>query len=98
MHAVLPGDEFGAWFAAFLPDPSPLYAPAVVSDSADGYITHLHGLNLYRAHAFRVLADQLGVRAVRARQDHLDASLPSVVGGDWMAEHWLAAYAVLALT
>jgi len=98
MHAVLPGDEFARWFATFLPDPSPLYRPAVVSDSADGYITHLHGLNLYRAHAFRVLAGQLGVRAEQAGQAHLDASLPSVVGGDWMAEHWLAAYAILALT
>jgi len=98
MHAVLPAGEFEAWFANFLPDPSPLYEPAVVSDSADGYITHLHGLDLYRAHAFRVLAQPLGVRAEKARQDHLEASLPSVVGGDWMAEHWLAAYAILALT
>ncbi len=98
MHAVLPEGDFGPWFAAFLPDLSPLYEPAVVSDSADGYITHLHGLNLYRAHAFRVLADQLGARGEQAAQDHLDAALPSVIGGHWMAEHWLATYAILALT
>lgn len=97
MHRVLPADEFRRWIAAFLPDPSPLWTPAVVSDAADGYITHLHGLNLYRAAALRTLADVLGPGAQAARQAHLDASLPAVVGGDWMAEHWLAAYAVLAL-
>ncbi|MDQ6658664.1 MAG: DUF2891 family protein [Actinomycetota bacterium] len=36
--------------------------------------------------------------AASARQAHLDASLPAEVGGDWIAEHWLAAYAVLALS
>lgn len=97
MASVLPDAEFGPWFAAFLPDPSPLYTPAHVSDAADGYITHLHGLNLYRAHALGRLADRLGPAASAARQAHLDASLPAVIGGDWMAEHWLAAYAVLAL-
>jgi hypothetical protein len=54
--------------------------------------------NRYRAPAFRVLAGHLGGRSERARQDHLAAALPSVIGGDWMAEHWLAAHAILALT
>lgn len=97
MASVLPDAEFGPWFAAFLPDPAPLYTPVHVSDAADGYITHLHGLNLYRAHAFGALAERLGPQASAARQLHLDASLTAVIGGDWMAEHWLAAYAVLAL-
>lgn len=98
MAQILDADAFNSWFAAFLPDPSPLYTPAVVSDSADGLITHLHGLNLYRAYAFGLLSPHLGAAAGAARQAHLDASLPAVVGGDWMAEHWLAAYAVLALS
>lgn len=98
MSQVLPAEEFARWFAAFLPDPSPLYTPAVVSDSADGYITHLNGLNLYRAHAFALLADHLGEPAARARDAHLAAALPAVIGGDWMAEHWLAAFAILALS
>jgi hypothetical protein len=97
MAQILRPDEFADWFPRFLPDPSPLYTPVTVSDSADGLITHLHGLNLYRAHAFGVLAPVLGEAAAVARQAHLDAALPAVVGGDWMAEHWLAAYAVLAL-
>ncbi len=97
MAKILSPDEFADWFARFLPDPSALYTPAAVSDSADGLITHLHGLNLYRAHAFGVLAPVLGEAGAAARQAHLDAALPAVVGGDWMAEHWLAAYAVLAL-
>ena len=32
-----------------------------------------------------------------ARRRHAQASLPAVSGGDWMVEHWLAAYAVLLL-
>jgi hypothetical protein len=97
MSELLEADEFAAWFAAFLPDPKPLFTPATVSDATDGQITHLHGLNLYRAAAFRRLAPVLGGRAADARRAHLAASLPAVVGGDWMAEHWLAAYAMLAL-
>jgi hypothetical protein len=33
-----------------------------------------------------------------AASAHLDASLDRVCGDDYMVEHWLAAYAVLALT
>jgi hypothetical protein len=33
-----------------------------------------------------------------AARRHAEASLPAVCGGDCMAEHWLACYAVLLLT
>lgn len=105
MALVLPPPEFEAWFAGFLPVvPDSLCTPALVSDPTDGQIAHLHGLNLYRAYAFRRLAAVLAPSDPRrsimldAATAHADAALPHVVGGDWMTEHWLAAYAVLLLT
>lgn len=105
MRRVLGKAEFRAWFAAFLPDlasgePSSLFVPAFVSDRSDGKIAHLDGLNLSRAWCWRGLAGRLDPDlAGLARQvanAHLDASLPNVAG-DYMGEHWLATFALLAL-
>lgn len=73
--------------------------PVTGIDTTDGQAAHLHGLNLHRAACLRALQRRLGDSVVleRAAQAHLDAALPVVSGSDWMAEHWLAAYAVLAL-
>ena len=79
----------------------PLFEPAFVSDRSDGKIAHLDGLNLSRAWAWRSLAAKLpGEAAAIAREAadrHLDAALPHV-SGDYMGEHWLASFALLALT
>ena len=94
-----------AWLTAFLPDlerkePAVLFRPVAVSDRSDGKIAHLDGLNLSRAWAWRELAHWLpphiAAIARAAAERHLDASLPHVAG-DYMGEHWLATYAVLAL-
>ena len=95
-----------AWFDAFLPDLAagePATAcsrPAIVSDRSDGKIAHLDGLNLSRAWCWRGLADALAPELAdlaRGTADaHLDASLPHVAG-DYMGEHWLATFALLAL-
>ena len=94
-----------AWLAGFLPElageqPATLFRPASVSDRSDGKIAHLDGLNLSRAWAWRELAqwlspDEAAIARITAER-HLDASLPHVAG-DYMGEHWLATYAVLAL-
>jgi hypothetical protein len=105
MRRVLDPAEFRAWFAAFLPDlaagaPANLFTPATVSDRSDGKIAHLDGVNLSRAWCWRALADALDpdlAGRVRAAADtHLEASLPHVAG-DYMGEHWLATFALLAL-
>ena len=101
MRRVLPRDEFAAWFAAFLPrvaerQPATLFTPATVSDRSDGKIAHLDGLNLSRAWCWRNLIPFAGDGAGRAARDHLEAALPHVAG-DYMGEHWLATFAVLAL-
>ena len=98
-------DDFATWFGAFLPDlaagrPESLFVPAFVSDRSDGKIAHLDGLNLSRAWCWRGIADALDpdlAALARASADaHLDASLPHVAG-DYMGEHWLATFALLAL-
>jgi hypothetical protein len=105
MRRALPERAFRPWFDAFLPDlaaamPGSLFAPAFVSDRSDGKIAHLDGVNLSRAWCWRGLADALDpAPAALARETadaHLDASLP-YVAGDYMGEHWLATFALLAL-
>jgi len=105
MARVFPDEEFGTWFRDFLPnialrEPATLFTPASVSDRSDGKIAHLDGLNLSRAWAWRSLAAKLtGEEAAIARDAadlHLDVAMPHV-SGDYMGEHWLASFAVLAL-
>jgi hypothetical protein len=97
--------RFRRWFDAFLPDlaagePRSLFAPATVSDRSDGKIAHLDGLNLSRAWCWRQLAPalepELADLARRTADEHIAASLPHVAG-DYMGEHWLATFALLAL-
>ena len=102
---VLPDEEFAHWFGRFLPrigvhEPATLFTPASVSDRSDGKIAHLDGLNLSRAWAWRSLAEKLpgdeATIACEAADRHLEAAMPHV-SGDYMGEHWLASFALLAL-
>ncbi|HYI40512.1 MAG TPA: DUF2891 domain-containing protein [Allosphingosinicella sp.] len=105
MRRTLGDDRFRSWFRGFLPDlaagePLSLFTPATVSDRSDGKIAHLDGLNLSRAWCWRQLAPalepELAELARRTADAHLDSSLPHVAG-DYMGEHWLATFALLAL-
>jgi len=102
MARVTPPVGFGAWLSAFLPDPGPLLTPAFVTDRSDGRIAHLDGLNLSRAWCWRRLAahpatDAAFVEIAReAANAHLAASM-SHLFDDYMGEHWLATFALLAL-
>ena len=105
MARVLPGREFAAWFAQFLPrlderQPATLFTPAYVSDRSDGKIAHLDGLNLSRAWCWRSIGRQIpnrvGAIAEASAEEHFAAALPHVAG-DYMGEHWLASFALLAM-
>jgi hypothetical protein len=87
--------RFPIWFEQFLPrlaerQPATLFAPATVSDRSDGKIAHLDGLNLSRAWCWRELGYPQFAEA------HLEAALPHL-SGDYMGEHWLQSFALLAL-
>lgn len=105
MRDVL-GPDFATWFDRFLPQaaagtPATLFSPAQVSDRSDGKIAHLDGLNLSRAWCWRGIAAGLPDRhplrgvAEEAAERHLADALPHVAG-DYMGEHWLASFALLA--
>jgi len=107
MRRVMTQEVFVDWFDAYLPRltdraPATLFLPASVSDRSDGKIAHLDGLNLSRAWCWREIASALAVDdprravALEAARTHLDAALPHVTG-DYMGEHWLASFALLAL-
>jgi hypothetical protein len=107
MRRVLPAEEFADWFTAFLPrlaqrEPRTLFHPVSVSDRSDGRIAHLDGLNLSRVWCWKSLATALPATDPRTRlmreaaDQHIAASIGHVTG-DYMGEHWLATFALLAL-
>ena len=107
MRRVLAAEDYSSWLDRFLPKltarhPATLFSPATVSDRADGKIAHLDGLNLSRAWCWRSIAsswpetDPRRAIALDAAATHLAASLPHV-SGDYVGEHWLATFALLAL-
>ncbi|MEZ5995507.1 MAG: DUF2891 domain-containing protein [Hyphomonadaceae bacterium] len=107
MRRFLAPAAFKSWFGDFLPNaarraPASLFAPAHVSDRSDGKIAHLDGLNFSRAWCWRSIAsvydqhDPVAVCAQDAAERHIRASLAHVAG-DYMGEHWLATFALLAL-
>jgi hypothetical protein len=107
MRRVMPPEVYRVWLAGFLPrlalrKPASLFTPARVSDRSDGKIAHLDGLNLSRAWCFRGIASALAEDdparslCLDAAERHIAAALPHV-SGDYMGEHWLATFAVLAL-
>jgi hypothetical protein len=95
--------------ATFLPglakgEPKSLLAPAIATDRADPQLVHLDGLNLSRAWAMRNLAaglprgDPARNVLVESARRHLEAGLAHVASGEYVGEHWLATFAVYALT
>ncbi|MFT3685572.1 MAG: DUF2891 domain-containing protein [Phycisphaerales bacterium] len=108
VRRVVSKTEFVPWLDKFLPrlaekQPATLFVPGTVSDRTDGQIAHLDGLNLSRAWCWRSMARALPEKDARrplaeeAYRVHLDSALAHVTG-DYMGEHWLATFALLALT
>lgn len=101
---IRPNAEFTPWFDALVIGNGWLARecrPVTVSDRSDGKIAHLDGLNLSRAWCLRVIADTLedqttGQLLTARAEAHLAAAIPHVAG-DYMGEHWLASFAILAM-
>lgn len=104
MAEVRPRSVFVPWFEALVVANGWLERacrPVFVSDRSDGKIAHLDGLNLSRAWCLRTIAGALGDKGLQKpltqlADRHLEAALPHVAG-DYMGEHWLASFALLAL-
>jgi len=91
MREVMPPQDFRAWLKGFLPN-SIDFAPPIVADRSDAKQSHLDGLALSRAWCLRKLGH------TEAAERQLSAALPHAVGGDYVGEHWLASFALLALS
>ena len=107
MRRVMPPEEFREWFKRFLPELSSntsLLKPAMVTDRSDPKLVHLDGLNLSRAWCMlgvtRALPrnDHLVKALSESAQAHLQATLPEIASGHYEGEHWLATFAVYALS
>ncbi|MFN2644997.1 MAG: DUF2891 domain-containing protein [Burkholderiales bacterium] len=93
MREVMEAGEFNAWLGRFAPRGfGTLTDPPTVLDHADPKQSHLDGLCLSRAWCFQ----RLGNSAAAERL--IGAALAHVVGGDYAGEHWLASFALLALS
>lgn len=106
MARVLTDEEFLPWINEFLPALSVgnlkiMNETARVSDRSDGKLVHLDGLNFSRAWCLKRLSVKSGMNRtvlLEAAQRHIDAALPNVSDGDYAGEHWLATFAVVAIT
>jgi hypothetical protein len=103
MRRILAPDEFIVWLEKFMPDlfdPDFYLEPARVADRTDGKLVHLDGLNFSRAWCLYGLAsrDKNLAHLAAIADAHLEFSLGSVVDGSYAGEHWLASFAVYALS
>lgn len=105
---LAPGD-FAGWLEGFLPGlaagrPAAILEPAAVTDRADPKLVHLDGLNLSRAWSWTEVAAALpagGARAAIARAAaarHLAAGMAGIASGEYVGDHWLGSFALLALS
>lgn len=92
MRQVLEEGEFYRWLERFAPQGFAVLAePPTVLDHADPKQSHLDGLCLSRAWCFQRLGNGPAAQAL------IETALPHVQG-DYAGEHWLASFAVLALS
>ena len=102
MRKILPKQSFVIWLNKFMPqlfDAHLKIAPGEVKDRADGKLVHLDGLNLSRAWCLKGIAATIhNKHLIELANEHLSAALPQVASGNYAGEHWLASFAVYALT
>jgi hypothetical protein len=109
MRRVLTSGEFAIWLANFLPgiaakEPASVFTPAQVDDRSDPYLVHLDGLNFSRAWCLAGIARSLPPTDARvkplhdAATAHVAAGMAGLASGDYVGTHWLATFAVLALS
>lgn len=102
MSKVLPKAAFKSWVSDFMPQllsPSFKLEVGKVSDRSDGKLVHLDGVNFSRAWCLFDIANKLGeadhLRNVAIQ--HVNHSLPSIVGDQYEGGHWLGSFAIYAL-
>jgi hypothetical protein len=97
--------DYADWWEVFCPTSRDMQAwltPVPVTDRSDPKLVHLDGLNLSRAWCWQMLMKALpaSLRPIvsNAVDAHIKASLPHALHGHYAGMHWLASFAMLALT
>jgi hypothetical protein len=97
--------SYADWWQVFCPAPQDLVTwlqPVSVTDRTDPKLAHLDGLNLSRAWCWKMLMRELPEAlhdsVSEAIDAHMRASLPHALQGHYAGTHWLASFALLALT
>ncbi len=103
MRRVLDEKEFAAWLSQFIPDLKKntfKLRPGEVSDRSDGKLVHLDGVNFSRAWCLYGLAETLTEYSHlrELAHHHVNYSLNSITDGGYEGEHWLASFALFALS
>jgi hypothetical protein len=103
MRRVLDEKEFRDWIHGFAPQMQSgdfSLEPGRVSDRTDGKLVHLDGLNFSRAWVLYGLAHQYPEfrHLKQIADEHIAYSLPSLTDGNYEGEHWLASFAIYALS
>ncbi len=104
MWRILPAAEYELWLKKFLPAlfrQVIVLKPGLVKDRTDGRLVHLDGLNFSRAWCLYGIAGHIKTNRLKILEQaniHMEAALPHVASGDYMGEHWLASFAVYAMT
>lgn len=105
MSRFLTKRQFSRWFKYFMPKDKLLSValPAKVTDRSDPKIVHLDGLNFSRVWSMYGIMPKLSKNRYRkillkAAEAHLKASLPFVATEHYEGGHWLAGFAVYALS
>ena len=102
MKRVLSKDGFKAWVNTFLPqleDANFKIETGKVSDRTDGKLVHLDGVNFSRAWSLNHIAQDLPEyeHLKNIANQHINYSLPSIVGDSYEGGHWLGSFAIYAL-
>ena len=103
MRRTLPKSAFNLWMEDFMPQLKNgdfTIAPGEVSDRTDGKLVHLDGLNFSRAWVMYGLANQYPENYSHLKsvaREHVDYSLPNLVGDTYEGGHWLGSFAIYAL-
>ncbi|MFY0603064.1 MAG: DUF2891 domain-containing protein [Flavobacteriaceae bacterium] len=102
MKRVLPTEEFKTWFGKFLPqmkDKNYQLPMGEVSDRNDGKLVHLDGVNFSRAWALYAIIKGLPEynHLKNVANEHINYSLPNIVGDSYEGGHWLGSFAIYAL-
>lgn len=103
MKRLLPLETFKPWLEVFLPklkNENYTLEVGLVSDRTDGQLVHLDGVNFSRAWSLNKIAEELleYQHLKNIANDHINYSLPSIVGDSYEGGHWLGSFAIYALS